>query len=312
MKKYAVGIDVGGTTVKLGIFTVEGQLLDKWEIVTRKEENGKYILSDIAKSVLSKLEEKGIVKDEVAGAGIGIPGPVRADGTVNVCVNLGWGAVPVKKEMEALLGVPVEAGNDANVAALGESWQGGGKGYGNAVMVTLGTGVGGGIVIDGGIISGFHGYGGEIGHMMMNPDEIEYCNCGKRGCLEQYASATGVVRVAKKYLSEKITQSPLRACENLTAKDVFDAAKENDTLALEIVEDVCSTLALALSYISCTVDPEVFIIGGGVSKAGSILTDTIAKYFVNDVFGDQKKTVFALASLGNDAGIYGSAKLVLA
>lgn len=312
MKKYAVGIDVGGTTVKLGIFTVEGQLLDKWEIVTRKEESGKYILLDIANAVLGKLEEKGIAKDEVAGAGIGIPGPVRADGTVNGCVNLGWGVVPVKAEMEALLGVPVEAGNDANVAALGESWQGGGKGYGNAVMVTLGTGVGGGVVIDGGVINGFHGYGGEIGHMMMNPDETEYCNCGKRGCLEQYASATGVVRVAKKYLAQKITQSPLRDCENLTAKDVFDAAKENDTLALEIVEDVCSTLALALSYISCTVDPEVFIIGGGVSKAGSILTDTIAKYFVNDVFGDQKKTVFALASLGNDAGIYGSAKLVLA
>lgn len=312
MKKYAVGIDLGGTTVKLGIFTVEGQLLDKWEIVTRKEENGKHILPDIAEAVLGKLEEKGIAKDEVAGAGIGIPGPVRADGTVNGCVNLGWGVVPVKAEMEALLGVPVEAGNDANVAALGESWQGGGKGYGNAVMVTLGTGVGGGVVIDGGVISGFHGYGGEIGHMMMNPDETEYCNCGKRGCLEQYASATGVVRVAKKYLAQKITQSPLRDCENLTAKDVFDAAKENDTLALEIVEEVCSTLALALSYISCTVDPEVFIIGGGVSKAGSILTDTIAKYFVNDVFGDQKKTVFALASLGNDAGIYGSAKLVLA
>ena len=312
MKKYAVGIDLGGTTVKLGIFTVEGQLLDKWEIVTRKEENGKHILPDIAEAVLGKLQEKGIVKDEVAGAGIGIPGPVRADGTVNGCVNLGWGVVPVKAELEALLGVPVEAGNDANVAALGESWQGGGKGYGNAVMVTLGTGVGGGVVIDGGVISGFHGYGGEIGHMMMNPDETEYCNCGKRGCLEQYASATGVVRVAKKYLAKKITQSPLRDCENLTAKDVFDAAKENDTLALEIVEDVCSTLALALSYISCTVDPEVFIIGGGVSKAGSILTDTIAKYFVNDVFGDQKKTVFALASLGNDAGIYGSAKLVLA
>lgn len=312
MKKYAVGIDVGGTTVKLGIFTVEGQLLDKWEIVTRKEESGKYILLDIAASVLDKLKEKGIAKDEVAGAGIGIPGPVRADGTVNGCVNLGWGVVPVKAKMEALLGVPVEAGNDANVAALGESWQGGGKGYGNAVMVTLGTGVGGGVVIDGGVINGFHGYGGEIGHMMMNPDETEYCNCGKRGCLEQYASATGVVRVAKKYLAEKITQSTLRDCENLTAKDVFDAAKENDTLALEIVEDVCSTLALALSYISCTVDPEVFIIGGGVSKAGSILTDTVAKYFVNDVFGDQKKTVFALASLGNDAGIYGSAKLVLA
>lgn len=311
MKKYAVGIDVGGTTVKLGVFTVEGQLLDKWEIVTRKEEKGKYILPDIAKSVLGKLDEMSIAKDEVAGAGIGIPGPVNGEGVVNGCVNLGWGVVSVKAEMEALLGVPVEAGNDANVAALGESWQGGGKGCANAVMVTLGTGVGGGVVIDGGVINGFHGYGGEIGHMTMKLDETEYCNCGKRGCLEQYASATGVVRVAKRYLAEKITQSPLRDCENLTAKDVFDAAKENDTLALQIVEDVCSTLALALSYISCTVDPEVFIIGGGVSKAGTILTDTVEKYFINYVFGDQKKTAFALASLGNDAGIYGSAKLVL-
>lgn len=311
MKKYAVGIDVGGTTVKLGIFTVEGQLLDKWEIVTRKEEEGKYILSDIAKSVLDRLDEKKIKKEEVAGAGIGIPGPVNAKGVVNGCVNLGWGVVPVKEKMEELLGVLVEAGNDANVAALGESWQGGGKGCGNAVMVTLGTGVGGGVVIDGGVINGFHGYGGEIGHMTVNLDETEYCNCKKRGCLEQYASATGVVRVAKRYLDEKTESSSLRNCENLTAKDVFDAAKEKDALALEIVEDVCSTLALALSYVSCTVDPEVFIIGGGVSKAGSILTDTLEKYFVNYVFGDQKKTAFALASLGNDAGIYGSAKLVL-
>ncbi len=311
MKKYAIGIDVGGTTVKLGVFTAEGQLLDKWEITTRTEENGKYIMGDITDAVLGKLEEKGIKKEEVAGAGIGIPGPVT-DGVVTVCVNLGWGTVPLKEKMESLLGMRVEVGNDANVAALGESWQGGGKGYSTAVMVTLGTGVGGGVVIGGGVIDGFHGCGGEIGHMTMNPHETEYCNCGKRGCLEQYASATGVVRVAKKYLAKETKDSSLRSVENLTAKDVFDAAKAGDALAVEIVENVCSTLALALSYISCTVDPEVFIIGGGVSRAGSILTDTVSKYFAENAFGDQKKTAFALASLGNDAGIYGCAKLVLA
>lgn len=312
MKKYAIGIDVGGTTVKLGFFTVEGELLNKGEIPTRKEENGKYILDDIAKTIFEQLEKAKISKDEVVGAGLGIPGPVYDDGIVKECVNLGWGVVNVKEEMEQRLGLPVKAGNDANVAAFGETWQGGGKGCDNAVMITLGTGVGAGVVIDGTILTGYHGYGGEIGHMKIKQDETERCNCGKTGCLEQYASATGVVRVAKRYMEQKKTQSTLYDYENLTAKDVFDAAKANDALALEVVEDVCSTLALALSYISCAVNPEVFIVGGGVSKAGKILIDTIEKYFVDDVFGDQKKTAFALASLGNDAGIYGSARLVLA
>lgn len=309
--KYAVGVDLGGTTVKMGIFTEEAELVTKWEINTRKEENGKYILGDIAASVKETLEKNGISKENVKGIGMGVPGAIQPDGSVHSCVNLGWKQVMVKDEMEALTGLPVYPANDANIAALGEMWQGGGKGCKNAVMVTLGTGVGGGIIVDGKIVVGTSGFGGEIGHMKMNLEETEVCGCGKKGCLEQYTSATGVARMAGRMLKESKEDSVLRNTDIVTAKDVFDAAKAGDKMGLQIVEEVSRILALALSYISCVCDPEVFIIGGGVSKAGTILTDTVQKYYVDDVFGDLKKTGFVLATLGNDAGIYGGAKLAL-
>ena len=206
--------------------------------------------------------------------------------------------------------MPVAVGNDANVAALGEMWQGGGKGYENVAMVTLGTGVGGGIIVGGKMISGAHGYGGEIGHMCINTHETEYCNCGKRGCLEQYASATGIVRMAKKALEASEEDSVLRKADSLTAKDVLDAAKFGDAFAVKLTEDFCRRLARGLSFVSCVTDPDIFVIGGGVSKAGSIITETVKKYFDGYVFGSQKDTKFGLATLGNDAGIYGCAKLI--
>ena len=312
MKKYCFGIDVGGTTVKMGLFTTEGELLDKWEIPTRKEDGGAYILNDVAASVEAKLAEKNIAKEDVAGAGIGVPGPTLDTGYVSICVNLGWKDKNPANELSELLSIPVMAGNDANVAALGEMWKGGGEGYLDVVLLTLGTGVGGGIIINGEIAPSHRGVGGELGHITVNPDEEATCNCGNHGCLEQYASATGVVRIAKKLLAASKEESSLRTLETVTAKDVFDAAKAGDHLAVEAVEVLGKYLGLVVANVALTVDPDVFVIGGGVSKAGQVLIDVITKYYHKfaKIIGDNKAKV-VLAKLGNDAGIYGAARMVL-
>ena len=312
MKKYCFGIDVGGTTVKMGLFTTEGELLDKCEIPTRKEDGGAYNHNDVAASVEAKLAEKNIAKDDVAGAGIGVPGPTLDTGYVSICVNLGWKDKNPANELSELLSIPVKAGNDANVAALGEMWKGGGEGYFDVVLLTLGTGVGGGIIINGEIAPSHRGVGGELGHITVNPDEEATCNCGNHGCLEQYASATGVVRIAKKLLAASKEESSLRTLETVTAKDVFDAAKAGDHLAVEAVEVLGKYLGLVVANVALTVDPDVFVIGGGVSKAGQVLIDVITKYYHKfaKIIGDNKAKV-VLAKLGNDAGIYGAARMVL-
>ncbi|MDD6328747.1 MAG: ROK family glucokinase [Eubacteriales bacterium] len=311
MAKYVFGVDIGGTTVKLGLFTVDGTLVDKWEIPTRVDEGGKYILGDISESIDDKLAEKLIDKEEVAGVGMGVPGPVKEDGTVLRCVNLGWGVFNVAEEMSRLVGFPAKVGNDANMAALGEMWQGGGKGYKDIVMVTLGTGVGGGIIIGGKMLSGVNGAGGEIGHIRVNEDETETCGCGLKGCLEQYTSATGIVRMANIAINNSDRPSSLRNVQYISAKEVFDAAKNGDELAAELVENHGKCLGTALAQIACVVDPEIFVIGGGVSKAGEIIINTTEKYFKEYAFHACRKTKFALATLGNDAGIYGGACAVL-
>ena len=311
MKKYAFGVDVGGTTVKMGFFETDGKLLDKWEIKTNTANGGEAILPDIAKAIDNKLAQEAISKSEVQGIGVGVPGPVRDAGIVNRCINLGWGIVNVAEELGALTGLSVKVGNDANVAALGEAWQGGAKGCKDAIMVTLGTGVGGGVIVDGKIVGGFHGAGGEIGHITVNKDEIEACNCGQYGCLEQYTSATGIVRMAKRKLAKCEDATSLRSIEPLTAKDIFDAAKAGDEIAKELVDELGYTLGCTLSNIACVVNPEVIVIGGGVSKAGAILIDTIHEHFRENCFYALKETRFELAKLGNDAGIYGCAALVI-
>ena len=311
MKKYGFGVDIGGTTIKMGFFETNGNLVDKWEIKTNTANGGAEILSDIAKSIDNKLAQEAISKDEVQGVGVGVPGPVRSDGVVNRCVNLGWGILSVAEELGALTGLTVKVGNDANVAALGELWQGGAKGCKDAVMVTLGTGVGGGIIIDGKIVAGFHGAGGEIGHITVNPDEIEACNCGQYGCLEQYASATGIVRMAKRKLAKTDDETTLRKIEPLTAKDIFDEAKAGDEVAKELVDELGEILGSALSNLACVVNPEAIVIGGGVSKAGTILIDTIQEHFKETSFHALKETRFELATLGNDAGIYGCMAMLL-
>ncbi len=313
MGKYVFGVDVGGTTVKMGLFDVEGNLLDKWEIPTRTEKNGENILPYVAGSIKAKMAEKNVEEKDVAGVGLGAPGPIDAAGTVYGAVNLGWGTFSISGTLSGLLGMTVKAGNDANVAALGEMWKGGGKGCKDLVAVTLGTGVGGGIIVNGGILTGSRGAGGEIGHIHVEDGETEACGCGNTGCLEEYASATGVVRLAKRALQASDEPSVLRhrPLDKISAKAVFDAVKEGDALAVKIAEQFGEYLGKGLAVIAGVVNPEVFVIGGGVSRAGEVLFDYIRPSFDRTVFKGCKNAKFALATLGNDAGIYGAAKLVL-
>ncbi len=311
MSKYVFGIDIGGTTVKCGLFTEEGELLDKWEIPTDRSNGGENVEPDIAKSVTAKLAEKGIDKADVIGLGMGIPGPVLSDGTVLQCPNLGWGRFNAADKMAELTGFNVKAGNDANVAALGEMWKGGGRGFANMVMVTLGTGVGGGLILNGKIVSGVNGAAAEIGHMIVNDHEEDVCGCGGHGHLEQYASATGIVRMAKKALGASDKATSLRNIENLTAKDIFDEAKAGDAVAAELVDTLGKYLAQALAHVSAVVDPDAYVIGGGVSRAGQILIDAINRHYNKDIMKPLRDKKMVLAQLGNDAGIYGAAKQVI-
>ncbi|MBP3216689.1 MAG: ROK family glucokinase [Clostridium sp.] len=313
-EKCCFGVDVGGTTVKIGCFDKEGHLISKWEIPTRKESQGKYILPDVAESLKERMEMDGIELENVQGIGIGVPGPVLANGTVERCVNLGWGHTDMKGILRQYFpGVDIEAGNDANVAALGEVWRGAGRGKKNAVMVTLGTGVGGGVVIDGKIVSGVHGMGGEIGHIHIRDEDQDTCNCGGHGCLEQTASATGLVREAKRLLAAnpENTSSMLEYGEKLEAKDIVACAVQGDELALKAIDTMSFYLGRALASIAMVVDPEVFIIGGGVSRAGKFLNDKIEKYYYEYAPLTGSKSEIVTALLGNDAGIYGAAKMVL-
>ena len=314
MKEYAFGIDLGGTTAKIGLFTTSGALLEKWEVATDTSNAGEHILENLATAILGKMKEQSIQPEQVEGVGIGVPGPVLDSSTVPiVCANLGgWGERNVSAQLSGLLdGLKVLVGNDANVAALGEIWMGAAKGAKNAVMVTLGTGVGGGVVVNGKVIDGVHGAGGEIGHITVNRHETAVCGCGKRGCLEQYSSATGVVRCMKKLLDENPdTPCVLRGTE-FAAKDVFDAARNGDALAAREVDEMSDTLGMALANIASTVDPEAFLVGGGVARAGDVLFAPLNKHFQEYAFKSCRETPIKQASLGNDAGIYGAVRLIV-
>lgn len=322
MENYCFGVDIGGTGIKVGLFDVDGNLKDKWTVATRRTDNGKDVLKDASDFIINKIKEKSLTKDRILGVGVGLPGPVKDNGDVLELPNLGLGYFNIEEEMSKMTGLKVKAGNDANVAALGEQWKGSGKGFANMVLVTLGTGVGGGIIYNGKIIAGSGGAAGEIGHIPVNPMETkETCGCGKCGCLEQYASATGIVKLAKQKLAkqepnlqalERDTNDSLLAKEEeITSKKVFDLAKEGDALALEVVDEACRYLGIALAGVAQVVDPEAFVIGGGVSKAGDILIKHITKHYVPNVMNALKDRKFLIASLGNDAGIYGCARLIL-
>ena len=311
MMKYCFGVDVGGTTVKLGLFTVEGELLDKWEIKTYTENEGERILPDVAEAIKGKIAEKLLKAEEICGIGVGVPAPVDKNGAIERAANVGWMAKEIKKELEELTGFPCVIGNDANVAALGEMWKGAGEGEKDLIMVTLGTGVGGGIIIDGHAVVGAHGAGGEIGHITVRDDETEACGCGRKGCLEQFTSATGVVRLAKRLMNNTDKETKMREFgENITAKDVFDLAKEGDAGANEVVETMGTYLGTAMSHIAVVVNPQAFIIGGGVSKAGQFLIDAIKDKYRETCFAACGDAAVHLATLGNDAGMYGAAAMI--
>ncbi|MGM9522808.1 MAG: ROK family glucokinase [Faecousia sp.] len=308
--KYGFGVDVGGTTVKLGLFDETGTLLDKREIPTHTENDGERILPDIAAAIDAILAEKGIAKSAVTGVGVGVPGPINDEGVINRCVNLNWGVFNLHDTLGALTGLRVKGGNDANCAALGEAWKGGGAGSRSSMFVTLGTGVGGGVILNGKILVGAHGVGGEIGHITVSAPDKQPCTCGKRGCIERYASATGIVRMAKERLVKDGTPSTLRSVETLTCKDVFDAAKAGDSLAVGTLEQVFDYLGEALASACCVCDPERIILGGGVSKAGDYLLEGVKRHFAQHMFHACKGTEFSLATLGNDAGMYGAYRLI--
>lgn len=307
---YCLGVDVGGTSIKMGLFTTEGEILDKWEIKTHTENEGKTILPDIAESVLSKIRERGIDKSDIKGMGVGVPAPVTGDGIVKNTANLGWKYKEVNRELKELTGLRVQTGNDANLAALGEMWMGAGKGQENMIMVTLGTGVGGGAIVDGKLLVGANGAAAEIGHVCVNYHETKKCGCGKTGCLEQYASATGIARLARMRLAWDDAPSILRGKE-IDAKVVFDALKEGDALAEEIVEEFGAYLGHGLANVAIITDPALIVIGGGVSKAGDIMIPYVKKYFLEQAFFANKNVEFVMAALDNDAGICGAARLIL-
>ncbi|MGV3505624.1 ROK family glucokinase [Streptococcus agalactiae] len=316
MSKKLLGIDLGGTTIKFGILTLEGEVQEKWAIETNTLENGRHIVSDIVESLKHRLSLYGLTKDEFLGIGMGSPGAVdRTSKTVTGAFNLNWADTQeVGSVIEKEVGIPFFIDNDANVAALGERWVGAGANNPDVVFVTLGTGVGGGVIADGNLIHGVAGAGGEIGHMIVDPENGFTCTCGNKGCLETVASATGVVRVARQLAEQYEGSSAIKAAidngDTVTSKDIFIAAEDGDKFANSVVERVSRYLGLAAANISNILNPDSVVIGGGVSAAGEFLRSRVEKYFVTFAFPQVKKsTKIKIAELGNDAGIIGAASL---
>lgn len=316
MSKKLLGIDLGGTTIKFGILTLEGEVQEKWAIETNTLENGRHIVSDIVESLKHRLSLYGLTKDDFLGIGMGSPGAVdRTSKTVTGAFNLNWADTQeVGSVIEKEVGIPFFIDNDANVAALGERWVGAGANNPDVVFVTLGTGVGGGVIADGNLIHGVAGAGGEIGHMIVDPENGFTCTCGNKGCLETVASATGVVRVARQLAEQYEGSSAIKAAidngDIVTSKDIFIAAEDGDKFANSVVERVSRYLGLAAANISNILNPDSVVIGGGVSAAGEFLRSRVEKYFVTFAFPQVKKsTKIKIAELGNDAGIIGAASL---
>ncbi|WP_018661519.1 ROK family glucokinase [Heyndrickxia acidiproducens] len=316
-EKWMVGVDLGGTTTKLAFVNSEGEFRHKWEIPTDTSEQGKEILPNIANSIAAQLTALKRDQKDIEGIGIGVPGPVDMEtGIIYESVNIGWPQnYPVTATLQQLSGLKVVIDNDANVAALGEMWKGAGEGAKDLVLVTLGTGVGGGVITGGNIIHGAKGAAGEIGHITVIPEGGEQCNCGKTGCLETVASATGIVRTVKRRLplfaGSSLLKDHYTNSGNVTAKDVFDFAAGGDRLALEVVEETAKYLGLALANIANTLNPEKIVLGGGVAKAGDTLLKPLQASFSQYAFNTvAKSTVLELAALGNDAGVIGAAWLV--
>lgn len=311
---WLLGIDIGGTTIKLAFIDKEGVIVHKWEIMTRTEESGLYIISDIGKSVRSKLEEWQ--DGNLIGVGMGAPGPVNFEtGSIYVAVNIGWKDYPLKELLEKELGIPAIVDNDANVASFGEFWKGAGKGTNDFVCITLGTGVGGGVITNKHLIHGISGAAGELGHITVKPDGGAPCNCGKIGCVETIASATGIVRLAM----EEIKKNPDSAISavfkdkgRITSKDVVECAVSGDQASQDVLDEVAKYLGLAAANVGNIINPDIIVFGGGVSRAGDIILKPIEKYFKQYAFPRvAESTQLKVASLGNDAGVIGAAGLMM-
>ena len=313
MSRYVFGVDVGGTAIKFGLFNTEGELLEKQSVPTDTAQGGVRILPAVAETIKSMLAQRNLTAEALDGVGMGLPGPVDGAGIVHGCINLGWGTVDAAGKLRDLLGgkVKVVAANDANAAALGELRFGGGKGYASAVVVTLGTGVGGGIVMGNGVLPGTNGAAGELSHMTVDPTETEKCACGKCGCLEQYASARGIVRVAKRLMARSDTPSALRSMDEFTSVEICKLASEGDDVCVAALDVCAEAIGRALSFTACVVDPEVFILGGGMSRAGDVLFEPVRAYYRKYAFTPSRETPIIPAELGNDAGIFGCAALIL-
>ncbi|MCR4955267.1 MAG: ROK family glucokinase [Lachnospiraceae bacterium] len=305
--KYGIGIDVGGTTCKLGLFDSLGKLHYKWQVPTERE-RAKQLPATLISSIEEVKKERAILDQQIAGIGIALPAPVTAEGKVGRLTNIDLDAQVLIETLKEQLQCVVKVGNDANVAALGELHYGAGKGEKNLVMVTLGTGVGGGIIMDGNIVCGVHGAGGEIGHIKVKDREKRRCGCGKCGCLEQYVSATGIVTMARDKMEQGMGSDQWK--EEVSAKDIFDLAKAGDEPSLQVVDEVGRILGKALATVACVVDPDVFVIGGGVSLAGDILPQVVQRYFREYAFPSCDEILVKQAVLGNDAGIFGCMGLI--
>lgn len=318
MSKKIIGIDLGGTSVKLAILTTEGEIQEKWSIKTNILDDGSHIVPDIIDSIKQRFETHGLTKDDFLGIGMGSPGVVDSEaGTVIGAYNLNWKTLQlVKNQFESALGLPFFIDNDANVAALGEQWVGAGNNNPNVVFMTLGTGVGGGVIAAGNLIRGVKGAGGELGHITVDFDEPFACTCGKKGCLETVASATGIVNLSRRYADQYAGDAKLKQMiddgQDVTAKDVFDLAKEGDDLALIVYRHFSEYLGVACANIAAVLNPAYIVLGGGVSAAGEFLLDGVRKVFAENSFPQIKEsTQIVLATRGNDAGVLGAASLVL-
>ncbi|MGX6442745.1 ROK family glucokinase [Neobacillus sp. K501] len=316
-EQWIVGVDLGGTTTKIAFLTMGGEILHKWEIPTDNSEKGKNITTNIANAIDVKLAELGEKKAKLIGIGMGAPGPVDYEaGVILNVVNLGWeDNFPLQDRLQEVTSLPVAIENDANSAALGEMWKGAGKGAKDIVCVTLGTGVGGGVIVAEKIVQGVNGASGEIGHITVIPSGGAPCNCGKTGCLETVASATGIVRLAMNELTKMDVDGELAEIYakngSVTAKEVFDTARNGDHLAKKVLAEVSFHLGFVLANIGNTLNPEKIVLGGGVSRAGDILLDAVKENFSKFAFSAvRESTQISIATLGNDAGVIGAARLI--
>ncbi|MET1030603.1 ROK family glucokinase [Domibacillus tundrae] len=300
-EKRLAAFDIGGTSIKMAFLTTEGDIIRKWSIPTDRSDSGARIVGDIARSFYAELAADGLTTVDVLAAGVGAPGPADpVEGTISGAVNIGWpNGYPLKKLLEEAIELPVFIENDANCAALGEMWRGAGSGTGDVVCVTLGTGVGGGVVSKGMIITGVNGAAGEIGHITVEPENGFLCNCGKHGCLETVASATGIVNLYK----QEGKEAP-------DARTVFEQAAAGDEAAKRVIDRCAFYLGLAIGNIANIVNPAKIVLGGGVSEAGAALLTPLEGYVRQYTF-PRAMDVLSIekAQLGNDAGVIGAAYL---